>query len=43
MNTLTRALARLLRMADYECTICGGTGWVNGRMCTGTAHSTRAH
>jgi hypothetical protein len=28
--------------ADYECTICGGTGWINGRRCTGTAHSTRA-
>ena len=28
--------------ADEDCTICGGTGWVDGKMCTGTAHSMRA-
>jgi hypothetical protein len=33
----------VVEMADYECTLCGGTGWINGRRCTGTAHSTRAH
>jgi hypothetical protein len=43
MTTLTRAVARLLRMADYECTLCGGKGWINGRRCTGVAHSMRAH
>lgn len=28
-------------MADYECTKCGGSGWVNGRACDGVAHTTR--
>jgi hypothetical protein len=42
MTTLTRALARLLRMADWDCDLCGGTGWINGRRCTGIAHEMRA-
>lgn len=36
------------RMADQDCTMCGGSGWrtdENGNrvMCTGVAHSMRAH